>query len=408
MRAPGTLSSPARALLQAVGRPITRRRVLGAALAGGAVAAGAATLGGCGLEGTGVATASCAAADRSAAERRVDFSNWVQYVDVDEQDPDRRPTLAAFTARTGIKVDYTEDINDNNEFFGKIRPQLAGCQDIERDLVVFTDWMAAKFIRQGLAQPVDPARIPAVHRNVLPSLKLRSYDRELAYSIPWQSGLTGFAVNTRVASEVHTVDELLTRPDLKGRVTVPMEMSDTMALLIASLCKDPADFTPEDFDAALDKLARAVQTGHIRRFSGNEYVQDLAKGDVAAAIAWSGDALQLNAADEKVKFIAPDEGLLIWSDCALIPSTARHGANAAKLLDHYYDPGVAAELAAWVNYVCPVVGAQEEMLKIDPELAENELIFPSASMLGRVRAFKSLSAAEERAYQAKFSAVMGT
>ncbi|GHJ45799.1 ABC transporter substrate-binding protein [Catellatospora sp. TT07R-123] len=408
MRAPATLSSPARALLRAVGRPVTRRRLLQGALAGGAVAAGAATLGGCGLEGTGVARANCTAVDRSATERRLAFSNWVQYIDVDERDPNRRPTLAAFTAKTGIKVDYTEDINDNNEFFGRIRAQLAACQDIQRDLVVFTDWMAAKFIRNGFAESIAPARMPAVHRNVLPSLKLRSYDREFAYSVPWQSGLTGIAVNTRVTAEVHTVDELLTRPDLAGRVTVPMEMSDTMGLLIASLGKDPADFTPEDFDAALDKLNRAVQAGHIRRFSGNEYVQDLAKGDVAAAIAWSGDALQLNTNDPKIKFIGPDEGLMIWSDCALIPSTAAHAANAAKLLDYYYDPAVAAELAAWVNYVCPVVGAQEEMAKIDPELAENELIFPGPSLLGRVHAFKALSDSEERAYQAKFSAVMGT
>ncbi|MBV1849508.1 spermidine/putrescine ABC transporter substrate-binding protein [Catellatospora sp. NEAU-YM18] len=394
-------------MLQAFGRPATRRRVLTGALAGGAVAVGAATLGGRGLEGTAAAAANCTAVDHSATERRVAFSNWVQYVDVDERDPNRRPTLAAFTAQTGIKVGYTEDINDNNEFFGRVRTQLAACQDIERDLVVFTDWMAAKVIRLGFAQSIDPARVATVHRNVLPSLRQRSYDREFAYSIPWQSGLTGFAVNTRVATEVHTVDELLTRPDLKGRVTVSMEMPDTMGLLIASLGKDPANFTPEDFDAALDKLSRAVRSGHIRRFSGNEYVQDLAKGDVAAAIAWSGDALQLNANDEKIKFIAPDEGLMIWSDCALIPSTARHGANAAKLLDYYYDPSVAAELAAWVNYVCPVAGAQEEMAKIDPELAEHELIFPSVATLARVRAFKSLSAAEERAYQASFTAVMG-
>lgn len=406
-----TLSSPARALLAAAQATPSRRRVLKGALAGGAIAATGAAMAACGTRGVPgtIATSApaCVTPDVSATERTVAFSNWTQYLDVDENDSSRHPTLAAFQAKTGLKVAYTEDINDNNEFFGKIRTQLAGCQTIDRDIVVFSDWMVNKFLRHGFAQPLDAAKMVNYHRNLLPSLKARPYDTELRYAVPWQSGLTGIAVNTRVAKEVRSIDELLTRPDLKGRVTVPMEMPDTMGLLIASLGKNPADFTPEDFDAALEKLRKAVESGQIRRFTGNEYVQDLAKGDVAAAVAWSGDAIQLGFNDEKIKFVTPDEGLLIWSDAAVIPVTAKHAGNAMALLDHYYDPKVAAELAAWVNYVCPVAGAQEEMAKIDPELAESRLIFPDEAMLADVKAFAPLSESEERDYQAKFSAVMG-
>ncbi|MEV4410910.1 spermidine/putrescine ABC transporter substrate-binding protein [Catellatospora sp. NPDC049609] len=406
-----SLSTPARALLAATAASPSRRRVLKGALAGGAVAATGAVMTACGAKGVpgtaATSAAACVTPDVSATERTVAFSNWTQYLDVDENDSSRHPTLAAFQAKTGLTVAYTEDINDNNEYFGKIRTQLAGCQTIGRDIVVFSDWMVNKFLRHGFAQPLDAAKMANYHRNLLPSLKARPYDTELRYAVPWQSGLTGIAVNTRVAKEVRTIDELLTRPDLKGRVTVPMEMPDTMGLLIASLGKNPADFTPEDFDAALEKLRKAVESGQIRRFTGNEYVQDLAKGDVAAAVAWSGDAIQLGFNDEKIKFVTPDEGLLIWSDAAVIPTTATHAANAMTLLDHYYDPKVAAELAAWVNYVCPVAGAQEEMAKIDPELAESKLIFPDDAMLANVKAFAPLNEAEEREYQAKFSAVMG-
>ncbi len=406
------LSAPARALLAATTATPSRRRLLRGALAGGALAATGGVLAACSPKGmapqAGASTRpACTATDLSASERKVSFGNWVQYLDVDENDEKRHPTLAAFKARTGIEVSYTEDINDNNEYYGKIRAQLGACQPIDRDIVVFSDWMVNKFIRNGFAQELDPAKTPNYRRNLLPSLKARPYDQELRFAVPWQSGLTGFAVNTRVAKEVRTVDELLTRPDLKGKVSVPMEMPDTMGLLIASLGKNPAAFTPEDFDAALEKLRKAVESGQIRRFTGNEYVQDLAKGDVAAAIAWSGDALQLGLNDDKIKFVSPDEGLLIWSDAAVIPVTATHASNAMALLDHYYDPKVAAELAAWVNYVCPVAGAQDEMVKIDPELAENKLIFPDDAMLAGVKAFAPLGEAEEKAYQARFSAVMG-
>ncbi|GAA2379010.1 ABC transporter substrate-binding protein [Catellatospora methionotrophica] len=406
------LSAPARALLAATTATPSRRRVLRGALGGGALAATGGILAACSPKGlepqTGASTrAACTAADLSASERAVSFGNWVQYLDVDDSDATRHPTLAAFKARTGIDVSYTEDINDNNEYYGKIRAQLAACQPVDRDIVVFSDWMVNKFLRNGFAQELDPAKTPNYRRNLLPSLKARPYDTELRYAVPWQSGLTGFAVNTRVAKEVRTVDELLTRPDLKGRVTVSMEMPDTMGLLIASLGRDPAAFTPEDFDAALEKLRQAVESGQIRRFTGNEYVQDLAKGDVAAAIAWSGDALQLNIEDSKIKFVSPDEGLLIWSDAAVIPVTATHASNAMALLDHYYDPKIAAEVAAWVNYVCPVAGAQDEMVKIDPDLAENKLIFPDEAMLAGVKAFAPLGESEERDYHAKFSAVMG-
>lgn len=349
----------------------------------------------------------CTTADVSASEKLVNFSNWPGYLDEAPGNAEIHPTMAEFSTKTGIKVDYVADINDNNEFWGKIGPQLSSCQSIDRDIVVFSDSTAVRLVRQGFAQKLDLSKMPNFTKNLSPALRGYEFDPENDQLVPWQSALAGIGVNTEVTGEVHTIDELLTRPDLKGKVTCLSEMSDTMGLMLLSIGKDPTNFTVADFDTALEKLNKAVASGQVRKFTGNEYVQDLAKGDIAACLSWSGDVIQLTAQNPKIKYIVPDEGHILFSDNAMIPVTSPHAANAMALLDFYYDPVIAARLAAFVNYCCPVAGAQEEMAKTDPELAQNPLIFPDAAAQKKMHIFKSMSEAEEKEYNAKYQAVMG-
>ncbi|MBX7269025.1 spermidine/putrescine ABC transporter substrate-binding protein [Micromonospora sp. Llam7] len=393
--------------MRSVTRPLTRRGLLTGTLGSAALLAAGGTLAGCGTPGAQQTEAGCVSEDLSGTEKTLAFSNWPQYMDVDEDDESKRPSLDGFVSRSGIQVTYTEDVNDNNEFFGKVQNQLAACQATGRDIVVLTDWMAARMIRLGWVQRLDRAKLPNVEANLLPSLRNRSFDAESQLAIPWQSGLAGLAFNGNVAKEIRTVDELLTRPDLKGKVTALSEMRDTMGLLLMSNGHNPADFTSSQFDDALNKLKRAVDSGQIRRFTGNDYAPDLAKGDIAACIGWSGDVIQLGFDDEQITFVVPDSGVMLWSDNMLVPNRASHKANAEELINYYYDPAVAAQLAAYVNYICPVQGAQAEMEKIDPELAANPLIFPDEAMLAKARVFMALDEQQERAYETKFQQVIG-
>jgi spermidine/putrescine transport system substrate-binding protein len=367
----------------------------------------AGALAGCGTEGAQQTEAGCVSQDLSGTERKLTFSNWPQYLDVDESDPSKRPSLDGFVASSGIQVTYTEDINDNNEFFGKVQNQLAACQGIGRDVIVLTDWMTARMIRLGWVQKLDPARIPNVTANLLSSLLDRSFDPENRISIPWQAGLAGLAYHGGVTKEIRTVDELLTRPDLKGRVTALAEMRDTIGLLLQSNGHDPANFTPAQFDDALAKLKRAVDAGQIRRFTGNDYAPELARGDIAACLGWSGDIIQLAAENDKIRFVAPDSGVILYSDNMLVPNKATHRANVEELINYYYQPAVAAKLAAYVNYICPVRGAQAEMEKIDPKLAANPLIFPDDALLAKSKVFMTLDEKQEREYEGKFQQVIG-
>ncbi|HEY3009187.1 MAG TPA: spermidine/putrescine ABC transporter substrate-binding protein [Micromonosporaceae bacterium] len=395
------LSPEAAAVLSMTG--LSRRTLVRGGLAGGALLAAGGALAACGTKGKKQTEASCVSEDKSATEKTINFSNWPLYMDVDEKNESKHPTLDAFVSSTGIQVKYTEDINDNNQFFGKVQPQLAACQSTDRDIFVLTDWMASRVIGLGWIQKLDKSKIPNVEANVLDGLRGRPWDKNTDHAVPWQSGLTGIAYNSKVTKEVRTIDELLTRPDLKGKVTMLSEMNDTMGLLLQSNGHDPSNFTDAQFDDALEKLKRAVASGQIRKFTGNEYATDLDKGDIAACVAWSGDVIQLNNA----QFVTPDSGLMIWSDNMLVPNKASHKANAEQLMNYYYDPKVAAELAAWVNYICPVKGAQAEMEKIDKDLAANPLIFPDAATLGKSKVFMAVDEGKRRTYEGKFQQVIG-
>ncbi|MEW1588835.1 spermidine/putrescine ABC transporter substrate-binding protein [Micromonospora vinacea] len=388
-------------------RPLSRRGLLTGTLGSAALLSMGGSLAGCGTKGAQQTEAGCVSEDLSGTEKKLAFANWPQYMDVDETDESKRPSLDEFITKTGIQVTYTEDINDNNEFFGKVQNQLAACQSTDRDIIVLTDWMAARMIRLGWIQKLDPAKIPNVQANLLPSLLNRPFDTENRISIPWQSGLAGLAYNGNVTKELRTVDELLTRPDLKGKVTALSEMRDTMGLLLGSNGHDPANFTAAQFDDALNKLKKAVDSGQIRKFTGNDYAPDLAKGDIAACIGWSGDVIQLSGEDEKVRFVAPDSGVMLYSDNMMVPNKATHKGNAEALINYYYEPAVAAKLAAYVNYICPVKGAQAEMEKIDPELAANPLIFPDEALLSKSKVFMALDEKQEKEYEGKFQQVIG-
>ncbi|MFG3172136.1 spermidine/putrescine ABC transporter substrate-binding protein [Streptomyces sp. NPDC048200] len=391
------------------GRASLTRRSLLRASAGGALAVGGlGALSACGIPAAGKTQGGVSAEDHSAKEKTINFSNWTEYMDVDESEK-HHPTLDAFAKRTGIKVKYTEDINDNVEFFGKIKPQLAAGQDTGRDIIVVTDWLAARLIRFGWVQKLDAANLPHAYTNLSAQFRNPDWDPGRAYSYPWQGISTVIAYNKKALDgvEVRSVSDLLDNPKLKGRVGFLSEMRDSMGMTLLDMGKDPANFTDDDFDAAIARLQKAVDKGQIRRFTGNDYTSDLTKGDLAACVAWAGDVVQLKADSPDVDFLIPDSGYMTSTDNMLIPNKARHKTNAERLMDFYYEPEPAAELAAYINYVCPVDGVKPYLAKIDKDAANNPLIIPDKAMAAKSHPFRSLSQKEETAYEEKFAKLTG-
>ncbi|MFD5657887.1 ABC transporter substrate-binding protein [Streptomyces hirsutus] len=391
------------------GRASLPRRSLLRASAGGALAVGGiGALSACGIPAAGQTRGGTSAEDHSAEEKTVNFSNWPVYIDVDESGK-QRPTLDAFTRQSGIKVKYTEDVNDNTEFFGKIKPQLAARQDTGRDLIVLTDWLAARMIRLGWVQKLDPANLPHAFANLSGQFRGPDWDPGRAYSYPWQGVSAVVAYNKKALDgiEVKSVSDLLDNPRLKGRVSFLSEMRDSIGMTLLDMGKDPAKFTDDDYDAAVDRLQKAVDKGQIRRFTGNDYTSDLTKGDIAACVAWGGDIVQLQADSDDVGYVIPDAGFMTATDNLLVPNKARHKANAERLIDFYYQPPQAARLSAYVAFVSPVDGVREELAKIDKSAADNPLIIPTKDVAARSHSFRALSDKEEAAYEAKFAKLTG-
>lgn len=369
------------------------------------LSAGAATLALAACSTGGASGKPTPAKDQSATDKSMTWANWQAYLDQD--DNGGYPTLDAFQKQSGIKVKYDVAVDDNNTYYAKVKDQLALGKDIGADTVCLTDWMIARWIRLGYVQAFDESAIPN-KKNLVSNLQDIDYDPGRKKSLPWQSGFAGICWNKqKLPQGLKSVDDLW-KPELKGKVGVLSEMRDTMGLLMLQQGVDiSSDFSDAEFDKAIDKLTKEVNDGQIRNIKGNSYLNDLKSGDTLAAICWSGDITQLNAeAGDNWEFILPEAGGTLWSDNFVIPIGSTRKANAEKLIDYYYQPEVAAEVAAWVNYITPVEGAKEAATAIDPALADNQLIFPDADTLSQAHIFRSLSTAEEQKYQAAFQKVI--
>jgi len=314
----------------------------------------------------------------------LNFSNWTYYIDT------KKPTtFEQFKEQAGITVNYYEDIDDNADYFAKVQGPLSQGQGIGRDIFVFTDnsRFPGLLVDQGWVQKLDKSLIPNMS-NLISAQESPSFDPNRDYSLPWFSGMTGIAWNNKLTDPVTTMEQFFTDPKLKGKVTMLQELADSVGLTMLGNGDDPRTVTPETFDSAISTIKDAVDSGQIQKFYGNAYTVPLAKGEVAAAIAWSGDVTQLKADNPDLEWSIPESGGMIWTDNMFIP-TGGSVPTASTYMNSVYDPTVAAKLALEAGYISSVQGVKEEALKIDPEAASNPYLFPTEETLSQVHQYDS-------------------
>jgi spermidine/putrescine transport system substrate-binding protein len=348
---------------------LTREALLRRALAGGAA-----------LSIPGFLPSLARAARDASETKTLVFSNWPLYIDINEKTK-RHPSLDLFTKRTGIKIKYIEDINDNAQFFGKIQGPLSHGTSIGRDIIVMTDNSPypALLIKKGWVEKLDKKALPNI-KNLVPGMQHPAWDPKREYSLPWQSGMTGIAYNDKLTKPITSIDQLLTDKKLKGKVTMLAGFGDTVGIVALSNGDNPSKIDDATFNRVIAKIKKAKSAGQIRQFTGNDYAGMLAKGDIIAAIAFSGDVVQLHADNKHLRFALPTAGGMIWTDNMLIPKGG-DAHLASQYMNFYYQPTIAAMVEDYVNYICPVAGADRVLLKSDPSVAKNTLIFPTSSML---------------------------
>jgi spermidine/putrescine transport system substrate-binding protein len=297
------------------------------------------------------------------------ISNWPGYID-----PGPKGTIAEFEDKTGVKVDYIEDINSNDGFFGKLQPQLEQGEPGGRSIFVVADYMAKQMHDLGYLQEIDHADLPTVFKTLLPSLESPESDPERKFSVPWQGGMTGIWVDTSKAPEIRSVNDLFD-PKYKGKVTMLDELRESPALVMLAEGVDPAEASDEEWLKAIDKIKAAAESGQIRDFTGNEYTEDLTAGNIVAAIGWSGDASLIENKDAEWRM--PTEGCTRWSENMVIPVGAPNAPAALAWMDFVYQPEVAVDITEYVEYISPVQGVKELLEKRGSPLAESEIVFPT-------------------------------
>jgi spermidine/putrescine transport system substrate-binding protein len=378
---------------------MTRRRFIGRA---GSLALASSMFSACGgVEGTTKKAATAtpdAASHPKVALDTIEFSNWPLYID--------RKVIKEFNRRFDVKLHYVEDINDNSEFFGKVRQQLEQGDPTGRDLVALTDWMAARWIRLGYLEPIDKRNIPNVEKNLIEGLRHPVFDKDRKFTAPWQSGITGVGYNRKVVGELGSLQQLFD-PKYKGKVTFLSDARDATSLVMLMDGVKPEEAKLDDVLAAAEKIDQAQSAGQIRRFTGNDYTTDLTKGNVVMAMAYAADLIQLKADNPDLDFAVPEEGAVRWADNMMIPAKAEHPYGAEVWMNYVYEPEVAAKITAYVGSISPVDGIQELVAKTAPDLAENPLVFPDAETQARLSGYPDLSPADERQMNERYAQVTG-
>ncbi|MEA2404398.1 MAG: spermidine/putrescine transport system substrate-binding protein [Thermoleophilaceae bacterium] len=328
----------------------------------------------------------------------LDFSNWPLYID--------KKILKNWDKKYGGKVKYTEEINDNPSFFGKVREPLARGQSIQRDIVVLTDWMAGRWVRSGYAEAIDKRNVPNI-KNLQPGLAHPKFDPNRNFTLPWQSGMTAIGYNKEKTGRALTSIKDLFDPKFKGKVSLLEDPYDSAGMVCLMNGVKTADATDADIQKAIDKIDAENRKGQIRRFTGNDYTTDLTKGNLWVSLAYSGDVVSLQADNPQLEFLIPDEGALLWTDNMIIPQKAPHPYAAETMMNFVYEPAVAAKIAAAVNYVTPVVGAKEALAKTDPKTAQSQLIFPDDATRAKLQPYFTLTAQQERQMNEAMQKVVG-
>lgn len=368
-------------------------------------AVGAATLGVGALAGC---ASSSSAGDGSAGTVR--WGNWTYYLDYNE-DTGTYDSLDAFMEESDIAVEYYEDIDDNKTFLAKIKDQLDLEQDIGYDVIVPTDTTGVRFVEQGYLTEFDRSLMPNVDAQMIDMVQHTSFDPDRTFTIPYQAGMTGLVYNTQLYPQgIRSVADLW-NPDLAGKVSFLSEQGDTLALLMLEQGVDIAgDWGDDEFLAALEEAEKHLKSGQVATVKGNSYTQDLQQETIWAGMCWSGDIAMLNdeAGEEIWKFVVPEAGASVFIDSFAMPKATQAFDQVHELVDYYYEPEVAAEVAAYVQYVTPVAGARDAMANTDyPELADNPLIFPDEDMSSRIFTMRALSAQEDNDYTQQYQRILG-
>ena len=376
-------------------RTSRRRFIGGSAAAAAGLTLGASFLAACGSDS---GSSSSSSTDSGPASGTLRISNWPLYM--------ADGFIAGFQTASGITVDYKEDFNDNEQWFAKVKEPLSRKQDIGSDLAVPTTFLAVRLQQLGWLNKITDEGVPN-KKNIRPDLLEASVDPGREFSAPYMSGLVGLAYNRAATGrDIKTMDDLWD-PAFKGRVSLFSDAQDGLGMIMQSQGNSPAEPSSESVQKAVDLVREQNDKGQIRRFTGNDYADDLAAGNIAVAQAYSGDVVQLQADNPDLQFVVPESGGTTFVDTMVIPYTTQNQKAAEAWIDYVYDRANYAKLVAFTQFVPALSDMTDELAKVDPASAENPLINPSPEVQANLKSWAALTDEQTLEFNTLYAAVTG-
>ena len=342
---------------------------------------------------------------------RLDFANWPYYIDFTRGD---RQSLSLFTEETGINVKYFHTIEGNASFMEEIEPYLEAGLAPFYDLIVMTNGPeVSKLISSGYLTPLDHTRLVNFDEHASELVRDPAWDPANRYSVAWQSGITGVAYRPEAVEALGHVPTNLSDlfdPALRGRVGMMNDLQDLGNTALLSIGVEPADSKERHWVKAADALREQRASGVVAGYYDQSYLGALLRGDVWISQAWSGDIFQQQQLGREIEFFVPEEGAMFWTDNMMIPRNAKHPVDAMTFMDFVYRPDVAAMIADWVWYVCPVPAAERIIARRfdHPEVANSPLVFPSAESMGPAGPFREYRVFEGDEEAAAWDSIFGS
>jgi spermidine/putrescine transport system substrate-binding protein len=394
--------------------PVTRRELLRRAGRGSVSLGAMALLAACGVEAQRGQGDQVKRLPSEPAGELI-MANWPLYID---KGPTGSPTIKSFEEQHGIAMRYDVVINDNEEFFATIREPLSQGQPTGWDIIVMTDWMIEKMNRLGYLERLHHEELPNFEANGGDKFKDPWYDADNAHSIPWAAGITGIGYDIELTGRELTRFDDLFADDLAGRIGLFLEARDTIGLTLLSMGVEPETSTLDQVEQAQQKLIG--NRDKIRGFYGNDYADQLAQGNLAASMAWSGDVFALALDNPNLRFVIPEDGGNAWTDNMAIPAGAEHPLDAHLFMNYVYDPRIATNITEWVWYESPVAAVQQTIAEdaagpnadelscagFCEQLAQSELVFPTPETEAQTYPYKRLDEEEEQIWNDLFQQVI--
>lgn len=305
----------------------------------------------------------------SAGRERLYIYNYSEYLDMS--------LVREFEQETGIRVtlDY---FNDNEELLSRLQMGVVGY-----DLVFPTSYMVSTMKQQGLLQPIDLEAIPN-YAYIDTMFTRLPFDTTGRYYVPYTYGYTAIVYNSERVEEPVDSWEVLWDSRYTGRISMLDDVREVFYVAYRMLGWDMEADTRK-LNEARDLLIQ--QKPLLRKYESYAVELMMSMGEVWLAHAWNGQIVRLAGEDPKFKLALPVEGFPFWIDNFCIPAGAPNKANAERFIDFMLRPEHAARNMASILYAMPHEAAR---LLLEPEMRENEILFPDLSGLERLELMEDL------------------